>query len=56
MLLGIFVILATLYLIVLAFIMKVENFRSTIVFKVIPFIVGLGLLISWILKYYAIPI
>ncbi len=35
---------AILYLWIMSFIMSTENFRSTMIFKFIPFLIGVGLL------------
>jgi len=41
----IIILIAPIYLIVLAFIMSAQNFRSQVLFNILPFFLGLALLI-----------
>jgi hypothetical protein len=43
-----FVLGASIYNIIIAFMMKTENVQSSIVFKVVPFIIGIGCLLYFL--------
>lgn len=56
MLLGFFVISLFICTVATSFLTAVGNTLSIFVFKIIPFILAMGLLIAWILEYYMISI